>query len=221
MPKVREVFERAYGPVPDGATCHVGYSVPCEGVSICAAYDVEGRCYSSRGDDWEAFSFDESEGPDISDRDAEAFRGFFDAAYDAALDALTKAQPDYRTVIALADAMAVAEREYKVAPSEGSYMQAAEATKRFEEASREFWASLSTDGTGESPVLSTHLDVMGKLYEQDETEDTIDDGFGNAWGKCRPDCGMYVVRPGKAACGYEGTTGCGFYPGDDVMGEGK
>ena len=70
--------------------------------------------------------------------------------------------PDPRTVIALADAMAVAEREYKATPSEGSFMQAAEATKRFQEASREFWASLSTDGTGESPVLSTHLDVMGE-----------------------------------------------------------
>jgi hypothetical protein len=28
--------------------------------------------------------------------------------------------------------------------------------------SEQFWASLSTDGTGESPVLSTHLDVMGE-----------------------------------------------------------
>lgn len=133
--------------------------------------------------------------------------------------------PDPRTVIALADAMGVAVREliglYEYYESdEGEARQVyEERMERFEEASREFWAALSADGTGESPVLSTHLDVMGKLYEQDETEDTIDDGFGNAWGKCRPDCGMYVVRPGKAACGYEGTTGCGFYPGDDVKEE--
>lgn len=35
-------------------------------------------------------------------------------------------------------------------------------------------------------------------------EDTISDGFGSEWAKCRrPDCGLHVVRPGKAQCDCE------------------
>lgn len=35
-------------------------------------------------------------------------------------------------------------------------------------------------------------------------EDTISDGFGSEWAKCRrPDCGLHVVRPGKARCDCE------------------
>lgn len=30
--------------------------------------------------------------------------------------------------------------------------------------------------------------------------DEIDDGFGSVWLKCHPNCGMEVVRPGKAQC---------------------
>jgi hypothetical protein len=77
-------------------------------------------------------------------------------------------QPDPRTVIALADAMGAAVRglielyEY-YQEDEGEARQAyEERMERFEEASRQYWASLSADGTGESPVLSTHLDVMGE-----------------------------------------------------------
>lgn len=74
--------------------------------------------------------------------------------------------PDPRTVIALADAMGVAVRElislYEYYESdEGEARQAYEKSmERFEKASELFWANLSNDGTGESPVLSTHLDVM-------------------------------------------------------------
>lgn len=33
------------------------------------------------------------------------------------------------------------------------------------------------------------------------SNNTIDDGFGNCWTKCRrPHCGLEVVRPGKAQC---------------------
>lgn len=62
--------------------------------------------------------------------------------------------PDPRTVIALADALALEHQRIVRASSPILY--------RFQEASREFWAALSADGTGESPVLSTHLDVMGE-----------------------------------------------------------
>lgn len=70
--------------------------------------------------------------------------------------------PDPRTVIALADAWAVAENKYNLSRDHDDLVAAMAAKERFEEASREFWAALSADGTGESPVLSTHLDVMGE-----------------------------------------------------------
>ena len=69
--------------------------------------------------------------------------------------------PDPRTVIALADAWAVAQDEFNLSRDHDDLVAAMAAKERFEEASREFWAALSADGTGESPVLSTHLDVMG------------------------------------------------------------
>lgn len=214
MPKVREVFERAYGPVPEGATCHVGavyndgqfFSV--DGFSVKTPYHEPVYAASNRqqcvrrnalDNQWnERVSIGEPIGGDIGDQPAAAFSPVFGcAAYDAALDALTKeesatainrtmrkydlalhklakssevtkAQPDPRTVIALADAMGVATRElielYEYYESdEGEARQVyEERMARYMEASREFWASLSADGTGESPVLSTHLDVMGE-----------------------------------------------------------
>jgi len=30
--------------------------------------------------------------------------------------------------------------------------------------------------------------------------DEIDDGFGNVWVLCKPDCRLEVVRPGKVQC---------------------
>ena len=29
---------------------------------------------------------------------------------------------------------------------------------------------------------------------------TVEDGFGSVWVKCSSDCGLHVVRPGKAQC---------------------
>lgn len=34
----------------------------------------------------------------------------------------------------------------------------------------------------------------------DRFEDYIEDGHGNSWPKCKPDCRMQVVRPGKVQC---------------------
>ena len=28
----------------------------------------------------------------------------------------------------------------------------------------------------------------------------IEDGFGNCWAKCKEDCGLEIVRPGKVQC---------------------
>lgn len=94
MAKVREVFERAYGAIPDGATCHVAsqdsggtYIAPYVGVpTFKRVMEVDKGV-------WKVvmyIEFSDLFGPDISDRDAEAFRGFFGDDYDAALDALTK-----------------------------------------------------------------------------------------------------------------------------------
>ena len=169
MPKVREVFERAYGAIPDGATCHVGWRRLDwdSGVEPILGIDHEGSKVIMvwMGDgEWGRFksSYVPLKG-DISDQPAEAFSPVFQcAAYDAALDALKKVQPDPRTVIALADAMAVAEQQAEEPGScHADDVRAYNARERYMEASREFWAALSADGTGESPVLSTHLDVMG------------------------------------------------------------
>lgn len=35
-------------------------------------------------------------------------------------------------------------------------------------------------------------------------DDVLDDGFGNIWYRCRPVCGMEIVRPGKVQCTREG-----------------
>jgi hypothetical protein len=173
VPKVREVFERAYGPIPEGATCHVGYPDGHKGGTVRPTYQSpEGEAYAGCADPHKArwyWAYSEGiYGGDISDQPAEAFSPVFQcAAYDAALDALRKEGVDPRNVIALADAWAVAEDEAK---EESDYprvilqrrVNAELAKSRFRTASREFWASLSADGTGESPVLSTHLDVMGE-----------------------------------------------------------
>ena len=29
---------------------------------------------------------------------------------------------------------------------------------------------------------------------------TIEDGFGSCWARCKEDCGLVVVRPGKVQC---------------------
>jgi len=35
-------------------------------------------------------------------------------------------------------------------------------------------------------------------------ESTIEDGYGSYWGRCHENCGLNVVRPGKAQCDCDG-----------------
>lgn len=92
---VRECFEKTFGPIPDGATCHIGTEVyqwpirdACERAIHPTYAEINlhspselNKWHPHNGDwDWHPF------GPDISDRPAESFRGFFGVAYDAALD---------------------------------------------------------------------------------------------------------------------------------------
>lgn len=55
----------------------------------------------------------------------------------------------------------------------------------------------------ESEVLI--LPVQCAVVKDEPCPDRIvEDGFGGAWAKCdRPDCDLYVVRPGKVQCSCE------------------
>jgi len=95
MKTVREVFSKAFREVPEGATCHAGYGnlgATYIGESIktidphTPSLKVPVR-KASGAFEWMAFgTHSYPKTPDISNRDAEAFRGFFGAEYDAALD---------------------------------------------------------------------------------------------------------------------------------------
>ena len=90
---VREAFEMTWGEIPSDAVCHVHY----DDSGVCPAIvfndpDAEGQEYGlvrifavpdgKRGD-WEGWVEDgEPVSPDISDRPAEAFLGFFGEDYD-------------------------------------------------------------------------------------------------------------------------------------------
>jgi hypothetical protein len=93
MKTVKEVFSKAFGDVPEGATCHVKLR-ECASLEPCFQVVTKGHKATLN----ETFQVDHHQrwyvsqysviGPDISNRDAEAFRGFFGAEYDAALDQL-------------------------------------------------------------------------------------------------------------------------------------
>lgn len=72
IPVVKQAFERAYGPIPEGATCHVCYGIN-GGFCQAPAY-INDIIYA--WDDihleWDFIS-DYECGPDISDRPASAF----------------------------------------------------------------------------------------------------------------------------------------------------
>lgn len=100
---VREIFSKAFGEVPEGATCHIGSRSEyddCEHIEpvVCGSSRIIAERWSDGLLQWEPIVyFDGTEpdhgkwdspfGPDISDRPAESFRGFFGAEYDNCLDA--------------------------------------------------------------------------------------------------------------------------------------
>lgn len=77
---VREAFEAAYAPIPEGATCHVGYS-PAGPILNSEGFPDDGFPYEWDGNAWSLLVQGEW-GPDISDRPASAFLGFFGERYD-------------------------------------------------------------------------------------------------------------------------------------------
>jgi len=44
---------------------------------------------------------------------------------------------------------------------------------------------------------------------------TIVDGFGSEWVRCKPDCKLEVVRPGKVQCECDECATC-MYCGEDI-----
>lgn len=82
---VREAFSKAYGPIPERATCHIGYWYFTE-LRVNPVHCSNHNVLTVVGEHqvWQGFHFDgEKEfGPDISDRPASAFLGFFGEEYD-------------------------------------------------------------------------------------------------------------------------------------------
>lgn len=81
---VREAFSQAFGPVPEGATCHVGWGTSAVGTYLMPTYH---RQHANEIASWTPLGWLDggasySVGPDISDRHAEAFLGFFGDDYD-------------------------------------------------------------------------------------------------------------------------------------------
>ena len=82
---VRDAFSLAFGEVPEGATCHVAVSHPYEGSTIAATTVVDGEVhyrYPTKWGEGSVYTGGDPDGPDISDRPAEAFLGFFGETYD-------------------------------------------------------------------------------------------------------------------------------------------
>ena len=93
MITVKQVFDKAYGEIPEGSSRHTGeYSNPF--------YAKEGKLfrYDYKDCGWEKAPLYKTTSPDISDRDGNAFRGFFGDKYDLALDELTSKENKYMTI---------------------------------------------------------------------------------------------------------------------------
>ena len=91
---VREAFSKAFGEVPEGATCHVGYSHMYEGITLGPTLLLEGKLLQAYwSPTWDESSADDEAGPDIANRPAESFKGFFGAEFDKILDEIPPQTP--------------------------------------------------------------------------------------------------------------------------------
>lgn len=109
---VREAFSRAFGEVPEGATCHIG--ADCfnkgwqEGPAIALTSDTQdepdwpdwlkgpnARGWRDKEKGWYHIGghYPRAYGPDISQRPAESFRYFFGSEYDKILDEIPPQNP--------------------------------------------------------------------------------------------------------------------------------
>jgi hypothetical protein len=106
MITVKQVYSRAFGEVPEGASCHIGwgYKLPAPSLVVWVMLTPRIDLIVDRkkvlhfvhcGKGWHPTDSDHYKptGPDISDRDAEAFKDFFEnpeqrEAYNKALEEL-------------------------------------------------------------------------------------------------------------------------------------
>jgi hypothetical protein len=107
---VKEAFSKAFGEVPEGASCHIGagrnsqqWLWMSDSRHVYATYQIEhpadddgwravSTCYGHSAGQWASVGW-RAYGPDISDRPAKAFLGFFGEAYDQVVNA-TKSPSD-------------------------------------------------------------------------------------------------------------------------------
>lgn len=104
-PTVREVFEKAYGAIPDNATCHIGYyDQSGEVVWGCAVIEYlmpnngsqpRQLCYWDSADEEWVSAFDDNEDPipaqnDLSKNPAYCYENFMDYRFDKAYEELVK-----------------------------------------------------------------------------------------------------------------------------------
>jgi len=76
----------------------------------------------------------------------------------------------------------------------------------------EYWAPFDSQPPPFGPNSKPHefegfnqsLDA-GTITEDDFG--TVEDGFGNCWFRCKADCGLEVMRPGKVQCYCDSQTG--------------
>jgi len=90
---VREAFSKAFGPVPDGATCHVGHwaGPTMDSWRMEPTTHVSGGWPNPLNRSWDnGHAYEFPIGPDISDRPASSFLGFFGAEYDAVVNSEVK-----------------------------------------------------------------------------------------------------------------------------------
>lgn len=90
---VREAFERAFGPIPEGATCHIGYSPPME-TYVLPVFAMGDKIFA-KFPFWKSWGDVEGQliAPDISNRLAESFRNFFGPEFDKILDEIPPETP--------------------------------------------------------------------------------------------------------------------------------
>lgn len=82
---VKQVAEKVYGPIPAGATLYElpAFGNPNADAELCVCVELP-RAYALREGRWELF-FANVTGPDISDRPASSFVGFFGKEFDDAV----------------------------------------------------------------------------------------------------------------------------------------
>jgi hypothetical protein len=90
---VKQAFEKAFGPIPEGATCHIGCRDMYTNIEVDACYRHIGETFFLNVHNkfvrfCDHFAF----GPDISHRPASAFLGFFGGEYDRVVEEWIESQ---------------------------------------------------------------------------------------------------------------------------------